>query len=98
MREAVSAYAAAVRDSALGPLATYRRARVLVRLGDARAPAALSEFAEHFPNDSAAPGALYILADLLDGRDDWAGAARWYGELIARYPADTRASLARFRL
>jgi tetratricopeptide (TPR) repeat protein len=98
MAEAVRAYAAAARDSALGPLATYRRARVLVRLGDPRAPAALSEFAEHFPTDSAAPGALYILADLLDGRDDWAGAARWYGELIARYPADTRSSLARFRL
>src|SRR5207247_134866 len=27
-----------------------------------------------------------------------AGAARWFGELIARYPADLRASLARFRL
>jgi soluble lytic murein transglycosylase-like protein/Tfp pilus assembly protein PilF len=98
MAEAVRAYVAAARDSALGPLATYRRARVLVRLGDPRAPAALSEFAEHFPTDSAAPGALYILADLLDGRDDWAGASRWYGELIERYPADTRASLARFRL
>ena len=98
MSEAVRAYAAAARDSALGPLATYRRARVLVRLGDPRAPAALSEFAEHFSTDSAAPGALYILADLLDGRSDWAGAARWYGELIARYPADPRASVARFRL
>ena len=98
MREAVSAYAAAARDSGLGPLATYRRARVLVRLGDPRASAALREFAEHFPTDSAAPGALYILADLLDGRNDWTGAARWYGELIARYPADTRASVARFRL
>src|SRR5207247_5810176 len=27
-----------------------------------------------------------------------AGAARWFGELIARYPADLHASLARFRL
>jgi soluble lytic murein transglycosylase len=87
-----------MRDTTLAPLATYRRARVLVRLGDPRATAALAEFAEHHASDSAAPGALYILADLLDGRDDWAGAARWYGELIARYPTDTRTSLARFRL
>jgi soluble lytic murein transglycosylase len=33
-----------------------------------------------------------------DSRDDWVQAGRWYGALIARYPADTRASLARFRL
>jgi soluble lytic murein transglycosylase len=35
---------------------------------------------------------------VLEGRDDWAGATRWYKELITRYPADARASLARFRL
>ena len=98
LREAVRSYGAAMRDTTLAPLATYRRARVLVRLGDPRATAALAEFAEHYASDSAAPGALYILADLLDGRDDWAGAARWYGELIANYPTDTRTSLARFRL
>lgn len=98
LREAVRSYGAAMRDTTLASLATYRRARVLVRLGDPRATAALAEFAEHYASDSAAPGALYILADLLDGRDDWAGAARWYGELIARYPTDTRTSLARFRL
>ena len=98
MQEAVRTYGAAMRDTTFGPLASYRRARVLVRLGDPRATAALAEFPERYPSDSAAPGALYILADMLDGRDDWAGAARWYGELIARYPADTRASLARFRL
>ena len=96
--EAVRAYGAATRDSALGTLATYRRARVLVRLGDPAAVTALSEFAQNYPSDSAAPGALYILADMLDGRDDWPRAARWYRELIARYPADARASLARFRL
>src|SRR5438874_8199308 len=33
-----------------------------------------------------------------DSRDDWVQAGRWYGELIKRYPADARASLARFRL
>jgi soluble lytic murein transglycosylase len=98
LRDAVRAYAAATRDSALGLLAQYRRARVLVRLGDPTAPTALSDFAQRYPTDSAAPGALYILADLLDDRNDAAGAARWYGELITKYPTDSRASLARFRL
>src|SRR6266511_1659031 len=83
---------------AAGPLALYRRARVLVRLGDSAAVPGLSSFAQSYPADSAAPGALYVLADMLDARDDWANAARWYGELITRYPADPRASLARFRL
>src|SRR3989442_3392283 len=31
-------------------------------------------------------------------RGDAAGAARWFGELIARYPVDPRSSVARFRL
>src|SRR2546425_11805849 len=39
-----------------------------------------------------------MLGDMLGDRGDWSGAARWFGELIARYPADLRASLARFRL
>src|SRR6266550_252708 len=98
LREAVRAFAAAARDSTARPLATYRRARVLVRLGDSTAIPALSGFAERYPTDSAAPGALYIMGDMQDGRDDWAQASRWYGELIKRYPADPRASLARFRL
>ena len=98
LREAVRAYGAAARDSAARPLALYRRARVLVRLGDSTAVPALSGLAQNYPADSAAPGALYILADMLDGRDDWPNAARWYGELIGRYPADPRSSLGRFRL
>src|SRR6266550_4749488 len=98
LREAVRAFAAAARDSTARPLATYRRARVLVRLGDSTAIPALSGFAERYPTDSAAPGALYIMGDMQDGRDDWEQAGRWYGELIKRYPADSRASLARFRL
>src|SRR3989441_843467 len=98
LRDAVRAYGAAARDSAARPLAIYRRARVLERLGDSTALAALSGFAQRYPTDSAAPGALYILGDLQDSRDDWAEAGRWYGELIKRYPADSRASLARFRL
>src|SRR5205807_1037874 len=39
-RDAERAYRAAARDSALGALAIYRRARILARLGDARAAAA----------------------------------------------------------
>src|SRR5256885_5380021 len=35
---------------------------------------------------------------MLADRGEWPGAARWFDELIARYPADLRASLARFRL
>lgn len=97
-REAAHAFAAAARDSALRPVALYRRARTLIRLGDPIAADALAGFAKTFPADSAAPGALYLLGDLLDDRGKADDAARWYGELIARYPADGRASLARFRL
>jgi soluble lytic murein transglycosylase len=96
--DAARAYRAAARDSALGPLAIYRRARVLVRLGDPGATTALSGFAQTYPSDTAAPTALYVLGDALFDRGDWSGTARWFGELIARYPSDTRASLARFRL
>src|SRR5207249_2628471 len=97
-RDAERAYRSASTDPALGALAIYRRARVLVRLGDPGASEALSGFAQSFPSDTAAPTALYMLGDMLGDRGDWAGAARWFGELIARYPADLRASLARFRL
>jgi soluble lytic murein transglycosylase len=99
-REAVRAYSAAARDSSARPLALYRRARVLVRLGDPTAPGALSSFVQRYPTDTAAAAALYILADLYDGRggSDSANATRWYRELITRYPADQRSSLARFRL
>ena len=96
--EAASAYRAAARDSVLGPLAIYRRARVLVRLGDPGATTALSGFAQTYSSDTAAPTALYVLGDALFDRGDWSGTARWFGELIARYPSDTRSSLARFRL
>src|SRR5207302_164579 len=44
--------------------------------------------------DSGAPTALYVLGDMFADRGDWAGAAQWFGELVARYPADVRASLA----
>lgn len=97
-RDAARAYSAAARDSSTRPLALYRRARVLVRLGDSTAAGALAGFAQTYPTDTAAAGALYILADMFDGRNDWRNATRWYRELMTRYPADLRASLARFRL
>jgi soluble lytic murein transglycosylase len=98
LRDAVRVCATAARDSAARALALYRRARVLVRLGDTTAVPALTAVAQAYPADSAAPGALYILGDMMDGRDNWTEAGRWYTALIARYPADPRASLARFRL
>jgi soluble lytic murein transglycosylase len=97
-REAERTYLAAARDSALRPLATYRRARVLVRLGDAGAIEALAGFSETYPADTAAPTALYLAGDLCSDRGDSAGADRWFGAVIAHYPTDLRASLARFRL
>src|SRR5207247_709998 len=98
LRDAERDYLAATKDSALGPLAIYRRARVLVRLGDPGAPQALSGFAQTYPADTAAPTALYVLGDWLAERGERAGAARWFAELIQRYPADLRSSIARFRL
>jgi soluble lytic murein transglycosylase len=98
LADAARAYGAAAGDSLLGPLAIYRRARVLVRLGDPGATTALSGFAQTYPSDTAAPTALYVLGDALFDRGDWSGTARWFGELIARYPSDARSSLARFRL
>ena len=98
LSDAERAYRAATGDSALGPLALYRRARVLLRLGDPGATEALSAFAQTYPADTAAPTALYLVGDLLEGRGDWTGAGRWFGALLSRYPADLRASNARFRL
>ena len=96
--DATVAYQAAARDSGAAALALYRRGRVLVRLGDPGAPQALVAFADRFPSDTASPTALYLVGDyLLDHRDS-SGGQRWLGELMRRYPADSRASLARFRL
>ena len=97
-REAERAYRAAARDPTVRPLALYRRARLLARLGDGGAQEALAGFAQSFPADTAAPAALYALGDHLSDDGDAAGAGRWFGELITRYPTDLHASLARFRL
>ena len=97
-REAERADLAASHDSTVGPLAVYRRARVLVRLGDPGAVQALSGFAAAYPSDTAAPTALYVLADYLTDRGDSAAAARWFAELFRRYPTDQRSSVGRIRL
>ena len=96
--EAERAYRAAARDPSVGPLARYRRARILARTGDTGAQEALAGFAQSFPGDTAAPTALYVLGDVLGDRGEWTDAARWFNDLIARYPGDPRASMARFRL
>lgn len=90
-------YRAATRDPAVTALATYRRARILARIGDAGAVRALAGFADSYPGDTAAPTALYFLADYLGDRHR-PDADRWYAELIRRYPDERVASLARFRL
>jgi soluble lytic murein transglycosylase len=95
---ATAAYAAAARDSGARPVALSRRARVLLRLGDPSAVAALTAFARSYPGDTAAPVALYLAADERADRGDWTGAHAVFVELSARYPADPRASAARFRL
>ena len=75
-RDAERAYRAAATDSLVGPLAIYRRARVLVRLGDPGADEALAAFAQSYPADTAAPTALYLIGDMRGERGDAAGAAR----------------------
>ena len=96
--DAAAAYQAAARDSGAAAVALYRRGRVLVRLGDPGAPQALVAFADRYPADTASPTALYLVGDyLLDHRDS-SGGQRWLGELLRRYPSDSRSSLARFRL
>lgn len=97
-RDAERANLAAAHDSTVGALAVYRRARILVRLGDPGAAPALTGFAAAFPADTAAPTALYVLADYLLERGDTAAAARWFAELFRRYPSDQRSSVARIRL
>ncbi len=95
---ALAAYVAAARDSAFRALALYRRARVLLRAGDAGAIAALTAFAQAYPADTGAPVALYLAADAHADRGDWTGASAVFAELLARYPADPRSSTTRFRL
>src|SRR5207247_1221176 len=80
-RDAERAYRAAAKDAALGSLATYRRARVLGRLGDPGAREALAGFAQAYAGDTAAPertAARFWLGKLALSRGDTATAeATW---------------------
>lgn len=91
------AYRAAARDSGVAARAVYQRARVLARLGDPGAKRALAAFADTYPADTAAPVALFVLAENLADDGDTT-ARQWFAEVIRRYPDDPRASVARFRL
>jgi soluble lytic murein transglycosylase len=91
------AYRAATRDSAVTARAVYLRARVLDRIGDPGARRALAAFADTYPADTAAPVALFVLAESLADRGDTT-ARQWFAEVIRRHPDDPRASVARFRL
>jgi soluble lytic murein transglycosylase len=95
---AARTYAAAARDSAVRAAALYRRARALLRAGDAEAFAALTAFAQSYPRDAEAPVALFLAADLRADRGDWPGAAAAFRQLTEQHPADPRSSTARFRL
>lgn len=97
-REALRADEAAERDSAVQPLASYRRARLLLRLGDPSGPAALLAFARAHPADSAAGTALYLAGDRMAERGDSAGAAQAFQELSTTHPLDPSATQARLRV
>ena len=96
--DAIRAYEWAARDSSARALALYRRGRLLARSGQPDGLAALASFAEAYPGDSAAPSALYAIADTYAGSGDKKSSRRWFTKLLTLYPVDPRASLARFRL
>src|SRR6267154_1245140 len=86
LREAERAYRSATGDPSLGALAIYRRARMLVRLGDPGASEALSGFAQSFPADTAAPTARALRDSLRDS-----AAALFQAEVTAAGPQRTSA-------
>ncbi|HEX4560562.1 MAG TPA: transglycosylase SLT domain-containing protein, partial [Gemmatimonadales bacterium] len=95
---AVSAAALLAADSSTRALATYRRARVLVRMGDSSASQALSDFARAYPGDSAAVTALYLAGDRLAERGDSSGAEAMFRELVSAHALDPASVQARLRL
>ena len=100
-REALRAVSAAVTlaaDSSTRALATYRRARVLVRMGDSTATQALADFARAYPGDSGAVTALYLAGDRLAERGDSSGAEAMFRELLSAHALDPAAVQARLRL
>lgn len=101
-REALKADEAAViragDDSSTRALAVYRRARVLLRMGDSTAPQTLRDFARAFPADSDAATALYLAGDRLAERGDSTGAEAMFRELCTAHALAAAAVQARLRL
>jgi soluble lytic murein transglycosylase len=100
-RDALKAAAAAIAvatDSSTRALATYRRARLLLRMGDSTAFQALSDFARAYPNDSAAVTAFYLAGDRLAEQGDSIGAEATFRELVTAHALDPAAVQARLRL
>ena len=95
---AASAAALLAADSSMRALATYRRARVLVRMGDTTATQALADFARAYPGDSAAVTALYLAGDRLAERGDSSGAEAMFRELVSAHALDAASVQARLRL
>jgi soluble lytic murein transglycosylase len=98
-RDAAQQFGSVAADPALGPLASYQRARALLLAGDgAGARSALRATATTHANvRAAAAPALLLLADLQVDDGDLAGAARSLAELGQRHPNASQAPLARFR-
>lgn len=87
-----------VTSAQLAGDAAYQRARIAMLAGDRdAAKSALRDVATRYASDaSAAPDALYLLADLRtdDGAD--ADARELYRRLYTKYPSDSHADEARF--
>lgn len=100
-RDALKAVSTAITmatDSATRALATYRRARVLVRMGDPGATQALSDYARAYPGDSSAVTALYLAGDRLAEQGDSTGAEAMFRELVSAHALDAASVQARLRL
>lgn len=89
---------AVATDSGTKALSTYRRARLLLRMGDSTAPQALLDFAQTYPADSSAVTALYLAGDRLAERGDSSGAEAMFRELCRSHALDPSAAQARLRL
>lgn len=89
---------AAAGDSSTRAAASYRRARILLRMGDSTAPEALRDFARTYPGDSNAVSALYLAGDRLAERGDSAGAELMFRELCTDHALDPASAQARLRL
>ncbi len=93
---ALSVYArVAKRGGATAPVAAYRRARLLGRMGRVTASSrALTDFAAEYPDDALAPAALFVVAE----RRGRTQADSLHRVIAAQWPRDTYASRSRIIL